>query len=134
MAYFGPFQAVYDLPISNVAVTSGNTTTSAWMPASTLVGANFWFYQASSGSPSSTITIDYTIFPLTTANAAPTIPVSGGTNYRTVTLKSAETTKAAWQHYDTPAELEYPFLFYRINVAVSSANATVYVGVCRNGI
>ena len=38
MAYFGPFQAVYDLPLSAEAVTSGSTATSAWMPASTLVG------------------------------------------------------------------------------------------------
>ena len=51
-------------------------------------------------------------------------------------MKANETTKGAWQHYDTPAELKYPVCWARVRAVENNVAAvtTLSVVVAFNGM
>jgi len=128
------FHTTYTVPISGASLSSGQTTTSKWIPVATADTINLWYYNNTTASPTLTITADITIFPCKDENTAPTIPITGGNNYKNVTYTTGGTTTGAWVHVDTPAELlTYPVMWMRINVSSASAASLVYVAVAKNG-
>jgi hypothetical protein len=134
-----PFLATTSMPINGVACASGATVTSDWMPARVALNSNIWVAQTSSGTPTLTVTADYTIFNVVNGpSGARTIgtAITGITNnYRTVSVTTTGT-KGSWIHMDTPPELaDFPYVAIRYNITASVADATkVYLAVCQNGV
>lgn len=136
----GPFISVTQIPINGTAVASGSSTTSAWIPVSVAVASNIWVCQTSAGTPTLTVTADYTIFDVTT-NAAGTQTVMGPTitgvasNHRADIAVGTTTTVAGWVHLDSPPEMDYPYRWVRYKIAVADADATgLWLAVCHNGL
>ncbi len=121
--------------LNEVAITKGATSTGSWFKVSRLQAMNIWWYMTASGSPSISLYFDYSIFPAgerqtTTTMGPPTFAAglfspsyTGRTNYRTVTLGTGLTTKAAWTHVDTSAELLYPFCSARVRAVEADVAA-----------
>ena len=116
----------------------GDSATAAgsdWVLCKVAEGFNIWYYMTATGAPTVGLTFQYTIFR----------PGIGGThdpdstardNFRGVSLGAALSTKGAWTHIDTPAEIrDYPFIAYRLKATENNVAAvtTFSVVVCRNG-
>ena len=136
----GPFLATTQMPIEGTACNSGSSLTTAWLPAAAAISSNLWICQTSAGTPTLTVTAEYTIFDVST-NGAGTQVVRGpaitgvATNSRASIAVGSTSSVASWVHIDTPSELDYPYRWVRFNIAVSSANATgIWFAVCANGL
>lgn len=126
-----------DLLLAESAIAKNATATGDWRKRPHGDAFNFWWYMTATGAPSVTIYVDYTIFdPAPSKHAGGTHdPASTDrTNYRTITLASAQTTKGSWTHVDTPSELLYPWTAYRVRVTegAGAAVTTFTLAVCSN--
>lgn len=107
--------------IAEKAITKSGTLTGAWFPVSKGNSFHFAFYMESAGAADVTIYIDYWFWR---DNDAPdnlgdvaefdyNYDNTARDNWLTATVKANETTKDAWQRYDCPDELKYPFAAMR---------------------
>lgn len=136
----GPFLATTQMPINGIPCNSGSSLTTPWLPASAAIASNLWVCQTSSGTPTLTVTAEYTIFDVAT-NGAGTQVVQGpeisgvATNSRANISVGTTNSVGEWIHLDTPAELDYPYRWVRFKVEVSSASASgIWFAVCANGL
>lgn len=112
----------------------GGAAKDGWVICKAGEGFNIWYYLTATGAPTINLTLLYTIFR----------PGRGGTfdpdsadrnNYRTLTLAAALSTKNAWTHIDTPAEIrDYPFVAYRVVATENDVAAvtTFTVAIAKN--
>src|SRR5512138_1837616 len=129
-----PFLATTNLPINYVLVDSGDvaTATSEWIPASVAMNTNIWVAMTSSGTPTLTVTADVTVFDV--VNGVVGTAITGiANNYRTISIGTT-TTKDAWVHIDSPAEMDYPFKFIRYKLTINASTARVSCATCQNGL
>ena len=99
-------------------IASSGTELGHWVNVSGAEGFNFWaFLEEDTASPSLTISVDVSLFdPGMVDGTGATTHDRASTdrdNFRTIEVKSAETSQDAWQHYDTPDEMQYPICWIR---------------------
>lgn len=120
--------------LNETAITQNTTATGSWFNMPRAQAFNLWWYMTASGAPDVTIYLDYTIWkkgdvsvtsrePPTTTPSTFAPESTSRTNYRTITLASNQTTKAAWTHIDTPDEMKYPFSCCRVRVTENNVAA-----------
>ena len=129
-----PFHGAPNILLNEVAIAkAGVSTNTVWTPAKGGEGFNFWAYLQSAGAASLLLQIEYSIF-YPGYKAGATLQTDGlglfdpnstvRTNYRTITLVTANTTKDKWVHFDTPTEFRYfPSAVYRIRATENNVAA-----------
>ena len=137
-----PFQAGGDILVAEEAIAKNGSHTSGWKTVSKGEAFHFGMYMTATGAPDVTITVDYWFWGEgkappdqgTVADVSFDVASAARNNYFTVTLKANETTKDTWTRYNCPAELEYPFVAYRVKVTENDVAAvdTISVICCNN--
>jgi len=128
-----PFHSVTNLDHNEEAIAKDATSTTGWKPAKGAEGFNFWLYMESTASPSVTWTLETTLVAPGYRPDEDNIGSDGlhildpdstvRNNYRSIEIVAAETTQDAWQHYNTPDELKYPFSHYRSKIVEGDVGA-----------
>lgn len=134
----GPFLSATQIPIEGVAVASGASTTSVWVPATSAIATNIWIAMTSAGTPTLTVTADVTIFDVIAGvNGTQTVTGPSGitANYIADIAVGTSATVGGWKHLDAPTELDYPYRWIRFKAAAADADATaVWLAICHNGL
>lgn len=119
------------LPLNGSAIAQNATSTTPWIPwhnTELILGVDnpvMWYYATSAGAPSVTITAYVTPFECANENTNPALPISGGSNYQTVTILTATViTLDAWTEVVLPdAFSQYPWKWVKFAVAEQNVAA-----------
>ena len=139
------FQTTTKIVMNEVAIArNGSNAADAsyrWTPCSGGEGFNFWYYATSGGASEASVVIQVSLFkPGETAADGTTVFDLNSTdrnNYRSITLVADSViTLDEWVHVNTPAEMAYPFKFFRPLVTETNVAAitTFSLAVAYNGM
>ena len=140
------FQTTTKIAMNEVAIAKNGSnaadTSYKWTNCSGGEGFNFWYYAtAAAGAPEASVVIQVSLFkPGETAGDGTTVFDLDSTdrnNYRSITLVADSViTLNSWVHVNTPAEMSYPFKYFRPLVTETNAAAitTFSLAVAYNGM